>query len=77
MRISINQAACQGDCICSVICPEVFVLDDAGIAWAAENGVPLARGGSDSFANVPSEHRDDVLDAVGQCPTQCITLLDS
>ena len=40
MRISIDQEKCQGDCICEVICPEVFVLDDAGIAWVATDGIP-------------------------------------
>jgi ferredoxin len=72
MRVSIDQATCQGDCICSVIRPEVFVLDDDGLAWVANDGTPVATGGFDSFAVVPPEYEDDVLDAAQQCPTGAI-----
>ena len=74
MRISINQAACQGDCICEVICPQVFVLDETGIAWVTEDGVILQPGGPDTFAGVPPSLEDDVRDAAEQCPTQCMRL---
>ena len=74
MRISIDQAACQGDCICEVICPQVFVLDETGIAWVAEDGVALYGGGPDTYASVPGPLEDDVRDAASQCPTQCMRL---
>ena len=76
MRVSIDQAACQGDCICEVICPQVFVLDETGIAWVAEDGAVLEGGGVDAFASVPGGLEDDVRDAVAQCPTQCMLLRD-
>ena len=76
MKVSIDQAACQGDCICEVICPQVFVLDETGIAWVAESGAVLAVGGPDTFASVPGELEDDVRDAVVQCPTQCMRVQD-
>ena len=76
MRVSIDQAACQGDCICEVICPQVFVLDETGIAWVAEGGAVLTGGGADTFASVPGELEDDVRDAVAQCPTQCMRVQD-
>jgi ferredoxin len=72
VRVSIDQAACQGDCICSIICPDVFVLDETGIAWPAENGVPVDPGGPECFAAVPPHFEDDVEDAASQCPTSCI-----
>jgi ferredoxin len=72
VRVSIDQAACQGDCICSIICPDVFVLDETGIAWPAEDGVPVTPGGPECFATVPPHFEDDVEDAAGQCPTSCI-----
>ena len=76
MRVSISQGACQGDCICEVICPEVFVLDEAGIAWVAEGGVAVKPGGSETFAKVPAHLQDDVRDAYEQCPTKCMLLED-
>lgn len=76
MRVSISQTACQGDCICEVICPQVFVLDEAGIAWVAESGVALQPGGPSTFATVPAEFHDDVRDAFEQCPTKCMSLED-
>jgi ferredoxin len=72
VRVSIDQATCQGDCICSIIRPEVFVLDDDGLAWVAEDGEPVTTGGYDSFVDVPAEYEDDVLDAAEQCPTGAI-----
>ena len=74
MRISIDQVRCQGDCICEIICPEVFVLDAAGIAHVAEDGVAVQPGGPDAFARVPAELEPQVRDAVEQCPTQCIAM---
>ena len=74
MRVSIDQRACQGDCICSIICPDVFVLDDTGIAWPAEDGRPVEVGGPAGFAAVPHEYEDDVRDAAEQCPTGAIRL---
>lgn len=74
MRISIDQEKCQGDCICEVICPEVFVLDEAGIAWVATDGVPLANGGVETYVTVPKAFEENVQDAVTQCPTQCMNV---
>lgn len=72
MKISIDQGKCQGDCICEVICPEVFVLDEAGIAWVAADGIPLANGGVETYVEVPKAFEENVRDAISQCPTQCI-----
>lgn len=74
MRVSINQKACQGDCICEVICPQMFVLDETGIAWVAPDGVVVQPGGPSAFGAVPAEFEDDVRDAADQCPTGCMTL---
>jgi ferredoxin len=76
MRVSVDQAACQGDCICSIICPDVFDLDEAGLAWAMEDGVPVQPGGPQTFAVVPPQLEDDVRDAAEQCPTRAIRLSD-
>jgi ferredoxin len=74
MRVSIDQEKCQGDCICEVICPEVFVLDDAGIAWVAIDGIPLSNGGAETYVVVPKAHEGSVRDAMTQCPTQCMNV---
>ena len=70
MRISIDQEKCQGDCICEVI----FVLDDAGIAWVATDGIPLANGGAETYVMVPKAFEESVRDAMTQCPTQCMNV---
>lgn len=72
MEVSIDQRLCRGDCICEVICPRVFVLDDAGIAHATENGAMLE--GPDGWAKVPAELEAAVGDAVKECPEQAISL---
>lgn len=77
MKVAINQALCQGDCICAVICPQVFLLDETGLAFVAQDGVALETGGIETFAEVPLELVDDVRDAVQQCPMGCILSEDN
>jgi ferredoxin len=74
VKVSIDQRACQGDCICSIICPDVFVLDETGLAWVAADGVTQLPGGPGFFVTVPRRYQDDVQDAAEQCPTSCIRL---
>lgn len=68
--VSLDQALCRGDCICELICPEVFVLDEGGIAHVIRDGVPLE--GPASWAAVPEGLESAVLDAARKCPAQAI-----
>ena len=72
VRVSLDQSLCRGDCICEQICPEVFVLDEDGIAYVSEGGVPVNPGGPDRWAQVPGGLESMVLDAAEECPTQAI-----
>jgi ferredoxin len=68
--VSLDQALCRGDCVCELICPQVFVLDEGGIAHVAADKGFLT--GPDEWAVVPAGTEDLVLDAVSECPSQAI-----
>ena len=73
MRVWIDQDLCTGDGLCIDHCPDVFVQLEDGIAYVAEQAVPLNDpGGSGSLAFVPERHRQAVIDAAVQCPGECI-----
>ena len=72
MEVSIDQALCRGDCICELICPQVFVLDDDGIAYVAIDGAQVQPGGPQTWALVPERLEGQALDAVRECPAQAI-----
>ncbi len=50
---------CGGHGVCTVLCPEVFVLEDAGYARAVVQEVPV-------------EHEAAVREAEIRCPTRAI-----
>ena len=60
MHVSVDENLCQGHARCSLICPEVFDLDESGFS------VVIA-------AHVPPEHEAAVKDAVLNCPERAIT----
>jgi ferredoxin len=72
MEVSLDQRRCRGDCICELICPKIFVLDDEGIAHVTQGGTSLE--GPSSWATVPAELEAQVMDAVAECPEQAIAL---
>jgi ferredoxin len=72
VKVSLDQSLCRGDCICEQICPQVFVLDEDGIAYVSEGGAPVNPGGPDQWAKVPAGLESMVLDAAAECPTQAI-----
>ncbi len=76
MKVSLDQSLCRGDCICEQICPQVFVLDEDGIAYVSEGGAPVNPGGPDRWAKVPASLESMVLDAAAECPTQAIFVND-
>lgn len=76
MKVSLDQSLCRGDCICEQICPQVFVLDEGGIAYVSEGGAAMNPGGPDRWANVPAGLETLVLDAAAECPTQAIFVKD-
>ena len=74
MEVSLDQVLCRGDCICSEICPQVFVLDDDGIAYVVSDGRPVNPGGPDRWAAVPAGLEPMAQDAARECPTGAILI---
>lgn len=72
MEVSLDQRRCRGDCICELICPKIFVLDEEGIAHVTQAGMPLE--GPDAWATIPAELESQVMDAVAECPEQAIAV---
>jgi ferredoxin len=75
VEVSIDQALCRGDCVCELICPQVFVLDEDGIAYATEGELRLE--GPKGWARVPAGLESQAMDAVNECPTQAISVRDA
>ena len=73
MRVWIDQDLCTGDGLCIDHCPDVFVQLEDGIAYVAEEGMPLNDpGGSSSLAVVDVRDEQSVIDAAIACPGECI-----
>ena len=60
MRARIEQDYCTGDGLCQDLCPDMFELQDDGLAHVKRAG------------EVPTELEDAVLDAQAQCVGECI-----
>jgi ferredoxin len=69
VKIWIDQDQCTSSGLCEVISPEVFRIEDDGLAHL--------RGGGDGPAGrrvyaVPAGLHDQVREAADQCPGECI-----
>ena len=60
MKVRVDRARCCGYTVCHEICPQVFELDDAGFAVAANGGT------------VPATLEADVQEAIDACPAEAI-----
>ena len=72
MKVWIDQDLCTGDGLCEEIADDVFVMQDDGLAYVAENGQRLEGGGPDVLAEVPDGLVSDVIEAAEECPGECI-----
>lgn len=59
MKVSVDEEVCAGHGVCTVLCPDVFVLEDEGYARAV-------------VQVVPTEHEAAARDAAIRCPTNAI-----
>ena len=63
MRVEVDPSRCQGHTLCAMIAPDSFELDEVdGHAHAV-------------VGELPTEHRDQVLEAAQSCPEQAITVM--
>lgn len=60
MEASVDRSGCIGCGLCAEICPEVFKLDEEGLAFA--------------FAKVTPENEDNAIDARDSCPVSVISI---
>ncbi len=58
LYVTIETASCVGCGSCEAICPDVFTMNDHGVAQATPE--------------VSAEHLSDVKDAMKMCPVNCI-----
>ena len=63
MKVHVDADICAGFGVCLGLCPEVFELHDDGYAIVL-------------VGEVPAEHEDAVRTAVGQCPSNAISISD-
>ncbi len=59
MRVEVDRDFCQGNGICEGLSPEIFEVDDDGLARVKADVVPV-------------ELRDAVADAVASCPNAAL-----
>ena len=84
MKVWIDQNLCTGDGLCAEICPSVFELHTDGLAYVknsieklgstaliGNDGQPLYQGTSGVAEFLP-ELEDAVLEAIAECPGECI-----
>jgi ferredoxin len=63
MRVKVDRKLCNGDQVCTALCPEVFTIDNEGIVEVQVD-------------EVPEELEVDVTAAVESCPEQCLSIVD-
>lgn len=73
MKVWIDQDLCTGDGLCEEICPDVFTIQEDGIAYVKDDGnICNNPGGSAQKAHVPAGLEDAVVEASKECPGECI-----
>jgi len=71
MKVWIEQDYCTGDGLCADLCPEVFEMNDDGLARISDDGHAPVDGEAGAFE--VSDHLEErVLDAQAQCAGECI-----
>jgi ferredoxin len=74
MQVWIDHGQCVGHGVCAELVPELFALDDEGVARVCECGVMLRGRSRRARAVVPAGLEDAVLAAADECPAQCIVV---
>jgi len=88
MKVWIDQDLCTGDGLCAEIAPDVFVMEDDGLAYVKEADWKSLYGSDNSrsdksdpvlqmaagTATVPAELAEAAIEAAEDCPGECIFL---
>jgi ferredoxin len=73
VQVWVDQDLCTGDGLCAQYAPEVFEFDIDGLAYVKDSGGSLLTAPG-SRTDVPAHLRLEVIDAVRDCPGECIHL---
>jgi ferredoxin len=73
MKVWIDQEQCTSSGLCEVISPEVFQIEDDGLAHLRGGDAAAGR----RVYTVPAGLHDVVQEAADQCPGECIYIEDS
>ncbi len=76
MRVYVDQVMCTGSGVCETIAPDIFVMDDDGLATVMVEGRPLSDGGAPAGAPVEGEGMALARDAEAACPGGCIHVVE-
>jgi ferredoxin len=76
LEVWIDQDLCTGDGLCVQLAPQVFELDIDGLAYVkgADGQLRTAPG---ARAAVPAGTAGEVVDSAGDCPGDCIYVVDA
>ncbi len=88
LRVWIDPDLCTGDGICTEICPDVFVMDDGGIAFVreltthfsdADVSMEEQKDGTShrsyhALARIPQSLIEAAIESAEECPGECIFL---
>ncbi|HEY7104882.1 MAG TPA: ferredoxin [Acidimicrobiia bacterium] len=69
MKVTVEQRRCVGNGCCAAIAPEVFVMGDDAVAYVCQDGRVFPQNGT---ALVPIHLEPAVLEAVDECPAECV-----
>lgn len=61
MKAFVDRDACIGCGLCTTICPEVFEMDDEGIATVIADPIP-------------ADAKETAIEAKDSCPTEAISI---
>ena len=76
MRVFVEQGMCTGAGVCEVIAPEIFGMDDRGLASVKLDGSLRPGGGAPDGVVVPEGLEDHVVEAEASCPGGCIVVIE-
>ena len=83
MKVWIDQDLCTGDGLCTEIAPDIFEMDDDGLAYVKEvswKSIAGPEGGkgdpvykmATGMAVVPADQVEATIESAEECPGECI-----
>ena len=86
MKVWIDQDLCTGDGLCAEIAPDVFVMQNDGLAYVQEtvgnfgelkifSAIHNNDQGAEGLARVQQGQEDIVIEASEECPGECIFIV--